>query len=183
MGTGRGAKKKEENLEREATAATNAWQATPFETEETARINKFRKQWDDGTDIGSMDYVKPYFNLYKSAINRDTDEQGVGVLGANGLSGASGAQAGLIGQQLKARREQDASGQLYDAANEAYADSTGQGNVMAQMTGSRLAGKAGLANQRYTSYLNRPKKPSIWETLLMKTIEGAGQAAGAYAGA
>lgn len=141
---------------------------------------KFQDDWDSGKDIGEIDYVKPYVNLYNSAVNRQAgEEQGVGALGTNELTGGGGKMGSLIGQQLASRRQQDASGQLYNAANEAYENAQGEGDSLIATANNRLSGKAGLAEQRYTSYLNRPKKPSIWEQLLT----GGMSAVGSYAGA
>ncbi len=178
MGTGRG-KRQEETYRKDADAQIAAWQPTPIETKKNERVTKFLGDWDSGKDVSEMDYVKPYFNLYNSAVNRQqNEEQGVGALGTNQLTGGDGRMGGLIGKQIAARNQQDASGQLYNAANQAYEGATNEGEFLINTSEGRAGNKAGLMQQRYTSYLNRPKKPSIWETLL----QGGLQAGAAYAG-
>lgn len=183
MGSSRGKNTTETNLQNQSQQAYDAIQPTAFETEEEARIKKFRDDWDSGKDIGEMDYVKPYFNLYNSAVNRNSDEQGVGAMGYNGLTGDNGKMAALVGEQLKSRRQEDASGQLYNAANQAYEGATNEGITLSGMDENRMATKAGVANQRYSTYLNRPRVPSIWEKLLLGGVQAAGQVGAAYAGA
>jgi hypothetical protein len=184
MGSSRGKNSTENNLSNQSQQAYDAWQPTALETKQNDRTIKFLDDWDSGKDIGEMDAVKPYFNLYNSAVNRDADEQGVGAMGFNDLTGGgNGKMAALVGEQLKSRRQQDASGQLYGAANQAYSDAQNEGNVLSGMAEGRMAGKAGLAEQRYSAYLNRPRVPSIWEKLLLGGVQAAGQVGAAYAGA
>lgn len=177
MATGRG-KNKEEDYRKQADQHLDNYKAGEYETNQTRRINKFHSEWDAGKDVGGMDYVKPFLDLYKGASANREAEQGMGVLGNNQLTGGNGQMAGLIGQQLQSRRQENASGMLYDAVNSAHSDSVQQGNFMAQMGDNRLGNKANMSQQRYTAYLNRPKKPSIWETLL----QGGLAAGAAYAG-
>lgn len=176
MGTGRG-KREEKNLQNQAQAQMDAWQPTAIENKDTADILQFKNDWSSGKDIKDIDYLKPYYNLFNSAKNRETDERGIGAMGFNDLTGGSGQLAGLIGRQLQARNEQNASGQLYNAANQAHDAATNQGNFLTGVADNRAAGKAGLANQRYTAYLNRPHRPSFWEKLLA----GGQQAAASFA--
>lgn len=110
MGSSRG-KQQETTLQNNAAADRNAWVASPLENKRNEDNLKFLKQWDDGTDVRQIDRLKPYLNLYDSASNRGKDEQGVGVLGFNALSGGDGGNkmGGLIGQQLASRRQENAS--------------------------------------------------------------------------
>lgn len=156
-------------------------QADPLETAQRARVQGFLDDMKAGKDVRDMEYVRPYFNLYNSAINRQTDEKGVGTLGFNALSGGGGGKmAGLIGEQLKARRDQDASGQLYNSFNAAQADATN--NQLPFLIGteqSRMANKANMATGLYSTYLNRPQRQSIWERILLAGIQGGSQIAAA----
>lgn len=182
MGTGRGKEKQQESqLLTNAQSAQAAYQESPLEAQQRARVQGFLSDLDAGKDVRDINYVKPYLNLYNNAINRQTDEKGVGTLGFNALSGEGGGKmAGLIGAQLKARRDQDASGQLYNSVNAAQADATN--NQLPFLIGteqSRMANKAHMATGLYSTYLNRPQRQSIWEKMLLAGIQGGSQIAAA----
>jgi hypothetical protein len=178
MSSSRG-RQQETNLQNQAQAATNAAAVVnPLQQQQQDRILNFNNQWDSGTDVKDINYLKPYYNLYEGAA-RDTDpEAGGGLLANNLLSGANGRLATLIGEQQASRRKEAASGQLYDAANQAQQAATSEGNVVAGADTAQRMGVANLANQRYTAYLDRPQRPSIWEQIL----GGAMNAGAAYAG-
>jgi hypothetical protein len=178
MATGRG-KKREQQLEQKADAQIAAWQPSPLEQQQTARTQKFLTDWDSGKDVGEIDALRPYMNLYNSSVNREQDERGIGAMGFNDMTGGNGNMAAMVGEQLKARRQQQASGQLYNAANAAHADATGnQAQFLMGLSENRAAGKAGLVNNQLSAYYGRQKKPSIWETIL----GGAAQVGAAYVG-
>lgn len=100
----------------------------------------------------------------------------------NQLAGANGQLTGLIGKQLAARKQQQASGDLYNAAQGAYHDSIAEGQGIAGSDTAQRLNIAQLANQRYTSYLNRPDRPGFFTRMLTGFAQGAGQAAGMSAG-
>lgn len=176
MATGRG-KKEETNLQNQAQTAYNEYKPSALETKQNDRVTNFLSDMDSGKDVKDIDYLRPYYNLYNNAASDDfSGLSGVGLLGNNALSGSNGQIAGVIGKQLASRRQQEASGDLYNAVNDAQTAATNEGNYLINTEQNRMAGKAGLANERYTAYLNRPRKPSIWEQLL----QGGMQAGAAY---
>jgi hypothetical protein len=173
MGSGRG-KKQEINLQNQDQAAIDkAATPNPLQQQEQDRLMKFNNDWDSGKDVSQIDYLRPYYNLYNNAQRDSTDQAGVGLLGNNALAGSNGKLAGLIGQQVQARQQDQAAGNLYNAANSAHADAMGEANtVSAQDTAQRM-GVANLANQRYTSYLYRPKQTPFWQQLVMGGLGAA----------
>lgn len=178
MGTFRGKeKKREEVLEKQADTATAAWQPSELEKQQESRVSGFLKDWDAGKDVKDISFLRPYMNLFGGAKNNQAAEKlGSGALN---LSGAGGGQmAEVMRQQNQLRKEEAASGQLYDSANGAYQYASGTlAPSLMGMSENRLSGKAQLANQRYTSYLGRPKQPNPWLQLLTSGIGAAGQAA------
>jgi hypothetical protein len=169
-------KQREADLQKQSDAAVAAWKPSPLEEAQQKRVTGFLSDWDSGKDVSEIDYLRPYYNLYNNAADDTPDMAGEGLLGNNMLSGANGQVAGLIGKQLQSRRQQDASGQLYNAATAAHADATGsQIPFLVGTEQNRFAGKAGLADQRYMAYLNRPKKTPFWQSLLLGGMQTAGQ--------
>jgi hypothetical protein len=176
MGSGRG-HQQEQNLQNQSQAAINtAAQVNPLQQQQQDRLMKFNNDWDSGKDVSQIDYLKPYFNLYNNASKDTTDQAGVGLLGNNALAGSNGRLATLIGEQQKSRRQEDASGQLYNAANQARADATGEGNVISAADTNQRMGVADLSERRYTNYLNRPRQTPFWQTLLQGGMMAAGAA-------
>lgn len=184
MGTGRG-QKRETDLQNKSDAAIAAIKPTPYEDYQNTTNLNLLKDLDSGKDVRDISGLSSNLSLYDNAASDDfSGLTGVGLLGNNALSGSNGNIAGLIGKQLASRRQQHASGDLYNSVQDARANAQGQGMALSQMEGNREMGKAGLVNQQYTSYLNRPRKPSIWETLLKGGLAaGASYMTGGMAGA
>lgn len=166
MGSGRG-NSQETNLSNQAEAAsTKAAEVNPLQQAQQDRIKKYWGDLDAGKDVSQISYLSPYYNLFNNSKNANQNYAGDGLLSDNAMAGGNGRMLGLIGQQMKARKEQQASGDLYNAANQAYGDSVSTGMGVANADTSQRLELANQANQRYSSYLNRPRKPSIWEQLL-----------------
>lgn len=161
MGTGRG-KKRERELERKADVATQQVQPSELEKLQEKNVLDFIKQWQSGKDVKDIDALSPHLNLFNNAKESENVEK----LGGGGfnLAGKEGAKvAGLVREQNALRKEQEAAGNLYNAANTAYGYATGSiaPRLMAAHE-NRVFGKAQLANNRYNAYLNRPQKPNPW---------------------
>lgn len=166
MGSGRG-NSQETNLSNQAQAAsTKAAEVNPLQQAQQASIQKFWGDRDAGKDVGQISYLSPYYNLFNSSKNANQNYAGDGLLSDNAMAGGNGRMLGLIGKQLQDRKEQQASGDLYNASNEAYRDSVNTGMGIANADTQQRLELANQANQRYSTYLNRPRKPSIWEQLL-----------------
>lgn len=175
MGTGRGKEKQRETeLERKADTATAAVQPSAYQLYQQPKDLATLQAWDAGTDVKNIDAFRGQLDLFSNA-NRDDDFVGAGLLGNNALAGSNSGQLGLIAQQIKARREQQNQGNLYNAINSAVGDTRDRLQGFGAGDDSRNMFRAEQANQRYTSYLNRPRKPSIWETILGGAIQAGGQ--------
>ncbi|HEX8636658.1 MAG TPA: hypothetical protein VF692_01245 [Pyrinomonadaceae bacterium] len=177
MATGRG-KKEEQRLQQEATTATNAWQPSELEKKLEANTLGFLNDWDSGKDVKDISGLQPYMNLFQNAKKGEAAEKlGGGILN---LGNANSGMAEKMRQQVQLRQEESASGQLYDAANAAHAGATGVlAPQLMNLSENRLSGRAQLANQRYSNYLNRPKTPNPFLQLLGTGMQAA---ATAYAG-
>lgn len=178
MGTSRGKeKKREEVLQTQADTATAEWQPSELEKQQESRVSGFLKDWDSGKDVKDISFLRPFMNLFQGAKTGQAAEKlGAGALNLSGAG--AGGMAEVMRQQNQLRKEEAASGQLYDSANGAYQYASGTlAPSLMGMSENRLSGKAQLANQRYNSYLNRPKTPSPWMQLLTSGIGAAGAAA------
>lgn len=173
MATGRG-HQQEQNLQNQAQAATTAAAVSnPFQQQQQARAQHFFDQADNGTDVRQIDALRPAVGAYDAAVAEPVDQAGVGLLGSNALTGANGQLASLIGQQNASRRQQDASGELMHAFDDTSNQMTNEGNIASSADVAQRMGVANMANQRYSTYLNRPRQPSIWEQLLQGGMQAA----------
>ncbi len=176
MGTGKG-KKQETQLQQQAQQAYNEVKPSDYELYQKPLDLQLLKDLNSGKDVRDVEGLRWNLNLFNNA-GKDPDVSGQGLLGQNQLTGANSNMMGLIGQQLKARQEQENQGQLYNSVIDAKNSAQDRSLGFAGMEGNRQMGRAELANNRYTAYLNRPRKPSFWENLLM-----GGLSAGAQIGA
>lgn len=179
MGSGRG-KKDEQAAKATADAALSNYKENPLEAQRTQRTMKFLSEFDSGKDVKDMEALSPYYNLYNSAKNQQTNQQ-IGR-GAVALGGASTSQLSDNDKYIQAQREQDASGMLYNAANQGYGDAVNESQFLINTEQGRSANKVGLANQMYHTQVNRPKRPALWERLLGMAVQGAGTFASMGAG-
>lgn len=173
MGTGRG-RREERRLQNEATAATNAVQPTPYERYQQPLDLQLLRDLDSGKDVSEIDGLRWSYNLFQNA-GRDPDLEGVGLLGNNALAGGNQKQLGLIAQQLKARERQQNEGLLYDSVQGARQGAMARSQGFAGMEDSRNRFRAEMANQRYSTYLNRPRQQSMWERLLLGGMQAGAQ--------
>ncbi len=183
MGSSRG-RNLEDTAQKKADVAFNEYQASPLETQRVERTSKFLKQFDSGTDVKDMEAVSPYLQLWKNAKNRQTNQM-VGR-GAVALGQNPNVEAQLTDQDkyLQAQREQEASGMLYDSTNQAYSDAVNESQNLIGYDQSRKAGRAGLAENRYQTVINRPTRIPLWERLLgMGVAAGTTIATGGMSGA
>lgn len=162
MGTGRAKKIREQKLETAADTAVNNWQPTELEKMQSDRVTGFLKDWDAGKDVKDISYLNPYMNLFEGAKNRrDSESLGGGLLNMSSDNAGTNNMAAAMREQNQFRREEEASGQLYNTANAAhgYASGTLAPSLM-NMENQRMQGKAEMANRRYETYLGRPKSPN-----------------------
>jgi hypothetical protein len=176
MGTGRGKQQETVLLNRDKASIDKAAEVNPLQSARQADLLNFRGQVNNGTDIKDIDLMRPNMNLFNNAQRDGADETGVGLLGSNALSGANGKLATLIGEQQKSRRQEQAQGDLYNAFNQTQHEAAGEGQQIAQADTAQRLGVAGLNNQLYTQYLNRPNRPSWWQPLLQGGMMAAGAA-------
>lgn len=118
-------------------------------------------------DWTTVDEFRPSLDLYNSSIANNEDYAGEGLLSPNALSGGNAGQLGVISKQIKDRRQSQAAGDAYNSVMGAVKDAETGGQWSAGMDQSRNMNNAGMQNDRYTAWLQRPKKPSFWENLLM----------------
>lgn len=176
--TGRGKEKKREaELEKKADAAVAQIQPSQYQLYQQPKDLATLNAWDAGTDVKNIDAFRGHLDLFNNANVGDEDLVGAGLLGNNQLAGSNSQQLGLIAQQIKARREQQNQGNLYNAINSAVSDTRGRLGGFAQGDDARNIQRADITNQRYTQYMNRPKKPSIWEQVLGGALQTAGSMA------
>lgn len=181
MGTKRDrreAKAQEKTYQQEADTQIEKIKPTPFEDYYNTRNLNLLKGLDSGKDVRDIAELSPYLNLYDSAAKDQPELAGEGLLSNNQLAGGNGQLAGLIGKQLQSRRQQDASGALYNAVQGARGEAVSGGQWGSQMDNTRNIAKSGILNDRYNSFANRRKQPGFWERLLT-----GGMAAGAQLGA
>jgi hypothetical protein len=172
MGSGRG-KKNEQAALQTAQTAYKEYTPDPLEEMRKKRTMKFLGDFDSGKDVKDMEALSPFLNLYNNAKNSQSNQQiGRGVV-ALGRSGNTDAQVSDLDKYVQAQREQDASGMLYDAANEGYQNAVNESQNLINIDQTRKANRAGIANQMYGIQLNRPKQKPLWERLL-----GIGASAG-----
>lgn len=173
MGTSRG-KKQEETYRKEADTARAEVKASPLEEKRNASAMQFFNDIESGKDVSEIAALKPNLNLYNAAVSdQQNDRKGTGILQL-GARGANPNQAAALDTYMKYQRQQNAAGQLENAYNATYADYSGNlSPLLMQMSNQRQATKAGLAQDAYKTYLNRPKTPSIWEKLLQGGISAA----------
>lgn len=179
MATGRSKKKQEEtDLKNQAQAAVNEIKPSDYELYQKPLDLALLKDLDSGKDVSQIDGLRWTHNLFQNR-NKGFEDTGVGLLGANELSGnANAGMLGAVREQIKARNDQDAQGALYDSVNESRGNAMARSMGFAGMEGNRNLQKADLTNQRYTSFLTRQQKPSFWQQMLM-----GGMQAGATLGA
>jgi hypothetical protein len=176
MGGGRG-KKQEETYRKAADAERAAYVPTELENMRTAEVKNFLAQSKGSGGIESIDALKPYLNLYNSAVSdQQNDRQSTGILQL--ARGGNAQQAGVMDQYLKFKRQQDAAGQLENAYAGVNADMTGQSYNLIGIANQRMSDRAGMAQQAYSTYLNRPKQPALWEKIAGLAIGGVGAAGG-----
>ena len=167
-------------LQNNAVAAQNtAAQVNPLQAQRQAAIQGFWGDMASGKDVKDIGYLSPYYNLYNdSQANAQNQNYGEGLLGKdNVLAGGSGQIAGVVGKQLAARNQQQAAGDLYNATQNAYGSSVAEGQGIADADTQQRLAIANLAENRYSSYLNRPRTPSFWERMLTGGVTGASAAA------
>lgn len=176
----RGKQKKEEEQARQSyQQEIQAYKPSPLEEAETARIMKFRKQWDGGTDVKDIEGLAPYLDLFNaSKQGQESARVGTGMfaLGGQNTSG-NVSQASDLEKLIQSQKEQAGQGMLYNAANQANMEATGQGNFLINTDQQRKAGRSGLAGQFYQTTLQRPRDTPWWKTALGLAMGGA-QAAG-----
>ena len=165
MGTSRG-KNQETNLQNQAQAATDAIKPTAYEDYANKRNLSLLTQLDSGKDVKDIAELSPNLNLFNSSVANNQDYAGEGLLSPNALSGGNTGQLGLISKQISDRRRQQAEGDLYNGVMDARQAAEAGGQWGAVQENSRNMGKAGIVNQRYTAYLNRPQKPGILSSII-----------------
>lgn len=182
MGSHRGQKQEDQFNQQAQAAQATAAQINPLQEQRQKAIGGFWGDLSSGKDVKDISYLSPYYNLYNNSVNNNQELYGEGLLGKdNQLAGAGGQMTGAIGKQLAARKQQQASGDLYNATQGAYQGSVAEGAGIADADTSQRMAIANLANQRYSTYLNRPRTPSFWEKMLTGFAQGAGTAATAGA--
>lgn len=172
-------KKEEQQAHNQANQTIQEYKASPLEEAETARIMKFRKQWDGGTDVKDIEGLAPYLDLFNSSKQgQENARVGTGMFALGGQNSAGDvSKASDLEKMIQSQKEQAGQGMLYNAANNANAEATGQGNFLINTDQQRKAGRAGLAGNFYNSILNRPQKTPWWQTAL-GLATGAASAAG-----
>lgn len=181
MATGRGKDKKQEEVYRKAAdAEREKYVESPLEAKLRIRAENFLTQSAGSGGIESIDALKPHLDLYNSAVSdQQNDRQSTGILQL--ARGGDPNQAAAFNTYMKFRRQQDAAGQLENAYNQTSADITGQSFNLAGMANQRLSDRAGMAQQAYQTYLNKPVHPSMLQQGLGFAMGGL-QAAGGGAG-
>jgi hypothetical protein len=171
-------KKAEETALRENLLTnTNAIQQTPEEKLISDRNQKFIQQADSGTDVGSIDMLKPFLDLYnRASADQQNQRTSTGILNLAQKS-ANPNQAAAYNAYLNSKRQQDAAGQLENAYNAADAQATGNLFNLAQLANSRNLGKAGASAQAYNTYMQN-KGPSLFDKIMGigKLVIGGAQA-------
>lgn len=175
MGSGRGNNSQETNLQNQAQAATNAIQPSEFETYWNTRNMNLLKGLDSGKDVKDIAELAPHLDLYNSSVANNQNYAGEGLLAPNALSGGNAAQLGLISKQIADRRQTQAAGDLYNGVQDARSAATAGGQWGAELADRRNISKADITNQRYTAYLNRPKKTPFWQSLLLGGMQAGAQ--------
>lgn len=168
----------QDNLNAQAQTATDSIAPSAYEQYQQPQDLNTLQQLDSGADVSNIDGLRWTANLYNNR-NKGFDDKGVGLLGNNQLSGNGNSQMlGAINEQEKARNDQEASGQLYNAVGQERQNALDRSQGFASQDDNRNFAKAGLANQRYSTFLNRPQRPSLFSQLL----GGGMNAAAAYVG-
>lgn len=158
-------KKQEVALEHSAEADRAAIQPSQAEIDANARTHLFNQQVDSGTDIKDISALNPYYQIYQGAVNQQqNDRRSNGIIDL--ARGGNPAQAQAYDTYMKYKQQQDAAGGLEQAFSAANADMNNTGFQYAQLANSRNLGKAGLSQQAYSTYLNRPKGPSVLDRVL-----------------
>lgn len=165
IATGSGKKKQEKQLQQQAQTAYQEIKPSDYELYQKPKDLQFIKDLDTGKDVRDIDQLRWHLNLFDNA-QKDPNLSGMGLLGQNQLTGANSNLMGLIGQQIAGRQQQQAQGDLYNAVQDTRGETFGRLGDFSNMEASRQMGRAGLANQMFTSYLHRPKKPSLFEQIL-----------------
>jgi hypothetical protein len=165
MGTGSG-KKKENQLQKQTeTAAAAIKTPSDYELYQKPIDLGFLKDLNSGKDVRQIDGLRWNLNLFNNA-GKDPDLQGQGLLGQNQLTGANSNLMGLVGQQMKARQQQQAEGNLYNSTIDAKADTERRLGYFSDAEASRNSRYADASNQMYSTFLHRPKQPSVWQQVL-----------------
>lgn len=178
MGTKRDrreAKAQEKQYQQEADVQIQNIKPTAFEDYYNKRNLALLQDLDSGKDVKDISGLSAYYNLYNNAAKDQPEMAGEGLLSNNQLAGGNGQLAGLIGKQLQSRRQQDASGALYNAVQGARGEAVAGGQWGAQMDNTRNIAKSGILNDRYNSFANRRKQPGFWERLLTGGIQAGAQ--------
>lgn len=157
-------------------------EASPMQNLLDTRNKNILEGIGSGKDWTTINEFSPYLNLYNGASRDPVDIAGNGMLSQNGMTAGNQQMLGVIGKQLQSRRQQEAAGEAYNAVNAGIHDAESGGQWSAGLTQNRELGNAQMQNNRYTSWLGRPRKPSIWETILGGAFGAAGQIGGALAG-
>ncbi len=164
MGSSRG-KQKENKAEARVDQAYAEYKPSPLEEMRTKRTMKFLQDFEGGKDVKDIEALSPYLNLFNNAKNSQSNQM-VGR-GAVALANPGAAnQVSDLDKYVQAQREQDASGMLYNAANEGYQDAVSESGALMNMDQQRKAGRLGFANQQYHTVMNRPQRIPLWERLL-----------------
>jgi hypothetical protein len=151
-------KKAEETALRENLLTnTNAIQQTPEEKLISDRNQKFIQQADSGTDVGSIDMLKPFLDLYNRASADQQNQR---------------TSTGILNLAQKSANPNQAA-----AYNAADAQATGNLFNLAQLANSRNLGKAGASAQAYNTYMQN-KGPSLFDKIMGigKLVIGGAQA-------
>lgn len=167
MGTKRG------NTTPPEATAPKPVEASPMQNLLDTRYSNILTGLSSGKDVKDIKELAPELNLYNSSIANNQDYAGEGLLSPNALSGGNANQLGLISKQIKDRRQQQASGDLYNSVQNAQHEAETGGQWSAQMADRRNLSNAEMQNQRYTAYLNRPKKTPFWQQVLKGAMGGA----------
>jgi len=174
MGTGRG-NNQERTLQTQANQAQAQIQPSLYQQYQQPKDLKLLQDLDSGQDVKDIEGLRWSYNLFQNA-GKDPDVSGLGLLGNNALSGTNSKMLGVVSEQLKKRERQENEGLLYDSVQDAREGAMRRSQGFAEGDDSRNFGRANLANQRYTAYLNRPQQPS----LLSSIIGGAAQVGAAW---
>lgn len=175
MGSSRG-KNQEKVAETRFNTAYDDYKADPLEKYRSERTMNFMKEFDSGKDVKDMEAVSPYYNLFQNAKNAQMNGQiGKGVV-ALGQNPNSDRQVSDQDKYLQSQREQNASGMLYDATNNAYNGAMNESQFLINTAQNRAGNRLNTAGNMYSNILNRPKQPSLFERI-MGIATGAGRTA------